>query len=96
MQIVPSLPPVKFENTHIYNATVSAVKPAAIAEWVNGLPERFKNSLYGTVTAEVTGSDAGSTRVSFYIMTPSTANALRKRFARKFGGRAKFARLVTR
>jgi hypothetical protein len=93
MQTVPSPAPAQ---THIYNLTVSAVAPAAVQGWINGLPERFRNSLYGTTTLEVTGKDAGSVRATAYIMTAATANALRKRAQRKWKGRAKFARLVTR
>jgi hypothetical protein len=93
MSIVPSRAP---DATYAYNATVSAVSTATIAAWIDGLPERFRFGIGGTPTTEIVGANSGSVRVAFYIMTARDANALRKRFARKFKGRAKFARLVYR
>ena len=83
-------------QTHIYNLTVSSVSADKITSYLASLPERLKSSPYGTHTTDYNGQDAGSARVSFYLMTPKNADILRKRFQRKFGARAKFARLVTR
>ena len=82
-------------TTHIYNLTISSVSPEKVANYLASLPERLKTSPYGTHTCDYNGQEAGSARVSFYLMTPKNADILRKRFQRKFGARAKFARLVT-
>ena len=83
--------------THIYNLTVSSVSPSRVASFLASLPERLLTSPYGSVhQPDYNGQEDGSARVSFYLMTPKNADIIRKRCQRKFGGRAKFARLVTR
>lgn len=96
MQTVPSPAPVRVEATHIYSLTVSSVKPEVVQGWLDTLPERLRNHTYGSATWEVVGKDAGSVRACAYIMTATVANIVRKRAQRKWGGRAKFARLVCR
>lgn len=83
-----------FEMTHIYYLTVSAVSASTLASFVASLPEKFKQSEYGSCIVEQNGQDAGSGRVCFYLMTAKNADILRKRAGRRFGGRAKMARLV--
>lgn len=83
-------------QTHIYNLTISGVSASTIASYLASLPERFKQTDYGTTVYDYNGQDAGSGRVCFYMMTAKVADILRKRVDRKFGGRAKFARLVTK
>ena len=82
-------------QTHIYNLTISGVSSTTIASYLASLPERFKQTEYGTTICDYNGQESGSARVCFYMMTAKVADILRKRVGRKFGGRAKFARLVT-
>lgn len=83
-------------QTHIYNLTISGVSSTTIASYLASLPERFKQTANGVSMHDYNGQDAGSGRVCFYMMTAKVADILRKRVDRKFGGRAKFARLVTK
>ena len=83
-----------YQKTHIYYLTVSSVSADTLASYIATLPEKFKQTEYGSNIAEQNGQDSGSGRVCFYMTTAKNADILRKRFQRRFGGRAKWARLV--
>ena len=83
-------------QTHIYNLTVSAVSATKMASTLATLPAKYTTTEYKTTICDFNGQEFGSSRVSFYMMDAKKADALRKWFDRRFGGRAKFARLVTK
>jgi hypothetical protein len=85
-------------QTHIYYLTLSSASPATVRSLLAEMPEKYKNTDYGTTIAEYNGQEDGSARVCFYMLTSAKANALRKWFYRRTRyktGRGSFARLVT-
>jgi hypothetical protein len=82
--------------THIYTLTASNMSATRMAQMLATLPEKYKTADYGVSICDFNGQDSGSSRVSFYMMDATLANALRKWFQRRLKGRGKFARLVTK
>jgi hypothetical protein len=82
--------------THIYTLTASNMSAPRMASMLATLPSKYRVTEYGTDICDFNGQDTGSSRVSFYMMDATRANALRKWFQRRLKGRGKFARLVTK
>ena len=86
-------------QTHIYYLSLSSASPATVRNLLATMPEKYKNTDYGTTIADYNGQEDGSARVCFYLLTAAKANALRKWFYRRTRyktGRGSFAPRVTR
>jgi hypothetical protein len=84
--------------SNIYTFTLSSVSPETVRSMLSTLPEKYRVTQYGTEIGSYNGQETGTARISFFLLTSTQANALRKWFYRRTRyktGRGSWARLVT-
>lgn len=83
-------------HTHLYSAQISAISPEKVRSTLRTLPEKYRFTSHGVDIMTYIAQEDGSARVTFSLLSAERADGLRKWFGRRFKGRVKFARLITK
>ncbi len=81
---------------HLYAAQISSISPEKVRATLATLPEKYRFAQHGTDILSYIAQEDGSARVTFSLLSAERADGLRKWFGRRFKGRVKFTRLITK